>query len=587
MKKLFSAATSLIMAATTVASTVVPFATGAADATKGFELRAFEGASTTISADAINAGDVTVPVGVYLTEGTADSQSFNFQFTVKGKTEGADPSGIKFDMLTAGMQVNSEAKEYTVGGETYSTNILINFASALSKNAKGAVRAALGGEQAPSVADSNEAASTKYAYAGYAWIPSKDGYSWAGATSDEFPVVVVNVTLPKGTAQGTYTLDFCDYPYDSAHPDNMSNMVEAGSTKYTTKNGNLNLKTLDIVVGDAGTETDTPQVTTTTTTIESKDSETTATKADDVTPTPSSDVKPAHTPESEFDPVEDFIVDLNNGGEGYKFTLDEIKAKPTFEIPVKISQLGDHKTAKLIAKLGTNPAGITVTSEDNYNYAFEPAGWELNGETYYCTTLLTTGDPAAESDLDLSSEILILKATVDTNAIKEGTYTYTFARFDVAEDGTGKKEISPLVIPAVITIGEGGDVVQETTTTTTTTTSGGNVTTTTTTVTTEGGTSSTPGTTETQVTPVGDVLYGDANANGVVNIADVVVLNKWLNNNADYAITAQGKVNADCCDPKSGDEINASDSDAIIRSIVHRITLPTTGDALKADQAKG
>ena len=575
MKKLFSAATSLIMAATAVAGSVVPLATGAADANKAFELRAFEGASTTISADAIAAGDVTVPIGVYLVENTADTQSLNFQFTIKGKTAGADPTGVKFDMFTAGTQINAEAKDYTVGGETYTTNILINFASTLSKNAKGAVRASLGGEQAPSVAENNKTAGTDYAYAGYAWIPSKDGYAWAGATSDEFPVIAVNVTFPKGTAQGTYTLDFCDYAYDADHPDNMSNMVEAGTTKYTTKNGNLSLKTVDIVIGDAGeveeTTTAAPAVVTTTTAAPVSQ-ETTTTKADT---TPSTDATPAHSPESEFTPVDDFVVDMNNGGAGYKFTLDEIKANPTFDIPVKISQLGNHKTSKLIAKLGENPAGITVTSDDNYNYAFEPAGWELNGETYYCTTLQTSGDPADADSLDLDSEILILTATVDTNTIKAGTYTYSFARFDVAEDGTGKNEISPLVIPAVIEITD-GDTPVETTTAAPVTTTAAPVATT---------TAATPVATTT-ATPTGDAIYGDANDNGVVNIADVVVLNKWLNNNADYAITAQGKVNADCVDPKGGDEINASDSDAIIRSIVHRITLPTTSDALKADQAK-
>ena len=570
MKKLFSAATSLIMAASAVASTVVPFATGAADASKSFELRAFEGASTTISADAINAGDVTVPVGVYYVENTADLKALNFQLTVNGATSGADASGVKFEMIQAGGKVNATPKEYKTVDGTFTTDILINFASKVKfDDFVEETVASAGGQVGSSVAENNADAGAKNAYAGYAWTPPTGGYKWAGTTSDEYPVVVLNVTFPKGTPQGTYSLEFLDYAYDKAHPDNLSCMVESGSTKYTTKNSNLTLKNIDIVIGDAGevketTTTQAPTVVTTTTT----------TGGGSVTPTPSTDPTPAHAEESEFTPVDDFIIDLNNGGAGYTFTLDELKEKNTFDISAVVQDMGDHKSAKLIAKPGKAPDGFTITPRTT-NYAYNNAVWELNGETYYCNTMNADGD----SDVIGSDKpIMAFQAAVDVDTVKPGVYTYTFARFDVAEDGTGQKEISPLVIPAVITI-VGDDTPVETTTTVTT--EAPVQTTTTTTATPSQGTTVPP-----TDTPVGDVLYGDANDNKVVNIADVVVLNKWLNNNADYAITAQGKVNADCCDPKGGEEINASDSDAIIRSIVHRITLPTTGDALKADQAK-
>lgn len=581
MKKLFSAATSLIMAASAVASTVVPFATGAADASKSFELRAFEGASTKISADAINAGDVTVPVGVYYVESTADLKALNFQLTVNGATSGADASGVKFEMIQAGGKVNATPKEYKTVDGTFTTDILINFASKVEfDDFVEETVASAGGQVGSSVAENNADAGAKNAYAGYAWTPPTGGYKWAGTTSDEYPVVVLNVTFPKGTPQGTYSLEFLDYAYDKAHPDNLSCMVESGSTKYTTKNSNLTLKNIDIVIGDAGEvkETTTTQaptvVTTTTTQAPTVVTTTTTTGGGSVTPTPSTDPTPAHAEESEFTPVDDFIIDLNNGGAGYTFTLDELKEKNTFNISATVKDMGSHKSAKLIAKPGKAPDGFTITPRTT-NYAYNNAVWELNGETYYCNTMNADGD----SDVIGSDKpIMAFQAAVDVDTVKPGVYTYTFARFDVAEDGTGQKEISPLVIPAVITI-VGDETPVETTTTVTT---GAPVqTTTTTTATPSQGTTVPP-----TDAPVGDVLYGDANDNKVVNIADVVVLNKWLNNNADYAITAQGKVNADCCDPKDGAEINASDSDAIIRSIVHRITLPTTGDALKADQAK-
>jgi len=574
MKKLFSAATSLIMAASAVASTVVPFATGAADASKSFELRAFEGASTKISADAINAGDVTVPVGVYYVENTADLKALNFQLTVNGATSGADASGVKFEMIQAGGKVNATPKEYKTVDGTFTTDILINFASKVEfDDFVEETVASAGGQVGASVAENNADAGAENAYAGYAWTPPTGGYKWAGTTSDEYPIVVLNVTFPKGTPQGTYSLEFLDYAYDKEHPDNLSCMVESGSTKYTTKNSNLTLKNIDIVIGDAGeakettTTTQDPTVVTTTTT----------TGGGSVTPTPSTDPTPAHAEESEFTPVDDFIIDLNNGGAGYTFTLDELKEKNTFNISATVKDMGSHKSAKLIAKPGQAPDGFTITPRTT-NYAYNNAVWELNGETYYCNTMNSDGD----SDVIGSDKpIMAFQAAVDVDTVKPGVYTYTFARFDVAEDGTGQKEISPLVIPAVITIT--GDTETDVVTTTTTTGAPSVVTTTTTTAAPVSDSTTTAPPTD---APVGDVLYGDANDNKVVNIADVVVLNKWLNNNADYAITAQGKVNADCCDPKAGEEINASDSDAIIRSIVHRITLPTTGDALKADQAK-
>ena len=78
--------------------------------------------------------------------------------------------------------------------------------------------------------------------------------------------------------------------------------------------------------------------------------------------------------------------------------------------------------------------------------------------------------------------------------------------------------------------------------------------------------------------PVGDRLPGDANVNGVVDIADVVVVNRFLANTME--LSEQGKANADCCDTKLGADINAKDSDAIIKSIVHLVTLDCTSDQL-------
>ena len=83
------------------------------------------------------------------------------------------------------------------------------------------------------------------------------------------------------------------------------------------------------------------------------------------------------------------------------------------------------------------------------------------------------------------------------------------------------------------------------------------------------------------VTKAGDPLYGDTNCDGVVRINDVVLLNKWLNDAKSYAMSDQGKLNADCCDPQAGEGLDANDSDAIIRSIVHLVELPVKASDLK------
>ena len=58
-----------------------------------------------------------------------------------------------------------------------------------------------------------------------------------------------------------------------------------------------------------------------------------------------------------------------------------------------------------------------------------------------------------------------------------------------------------------------------------------------------------------------NLLLGDANCDGRVTIADSVAINQALANPAVYALSPQGKDNADCCD--RGDGVNANDAKAI------------------------
>ena len=73
----------------------------------------------------------------------------------------------------------------------------------------------------------------------------------------------------------------------------------------------------------------------------------------------------------------------------------------------------------------------------------------------------------------------------------------------------------------------------------------------------------------TTTTQPSDVLLGDANCDGRVDIADVVSIKCYLINSKDYSITKQGLINADV--NESGNGINVQDSLAFLKYILKLI----------------
>ena len=65
-----------------------------------------------------------------------------------------------------------------------------------------------------------------------------------------------------------------------------------------------------------------------------------------------------------------------------------------------------------------------------------------------------------------------------------------------------------------------------------------------------------------------DILYGDVNANGIVDIADTVLLARYIAQDPVVKITKQGLQNADC-DPDGN--IDSSDLTAIARYLAHLV----------------
>jgi hypothetical protein len=580
MKKLISAATSLAMAATML-SAAVPFATGAATA-KSFEFKAYlnpDGtqASTTISADDIAAGDVTIPVAVYA-HTDADILSLNTRFTIDSAD--GDASKVIFDGLitkndetgeetvgpyTPGKNYFSAAQSQAVtGGKTVSTAALVGWNDKVTSSARGTSVAPYGTYLFYCLTSDDQYNPCTNACTTGVWA-GQIGYSFAGETSDAYPVCVTNVIFPKGTPAGTYTLSFVNDTLDANgnRSTMMEGVIDGTTTKFTKDNGNIDISdTLEITIEGSTT----PKVTTTTT--ENKPVVTTTTTTEEV--------KPGTTTTKEDTPSDKKTDDtiIISGGE-YEVDLQNIPADMTTAdgdayvfVDAKIEDKNaSRKVAMLKAYLADLPAGISLDSEFPFEYDFPAVGSKsaeyLNSGIYI--NCMNVGEPVSIA----SGEVLIKYTFIVDKDTPTGDYEFTWDQFEVIENSS-TDPYEAKKVPGVIHVKNGESQV----TTTTTTEKVEDVTTTT--VTTTAPQPVTTTTTTQPPTKLGDPVWGDTNCDGTVNIADVVILNRWLTDSKAITITDQGKLNADCCNPKDGAGLDADDSDAIIKSIVHLVTLPTT-----------
>ncbi len=261
MKKLLSAATSLCMAASLLS--VLPATVSAADSTKALTIGAYaqsgsayasQGSNVIISADDIAAGDVKVPCAVYLSEGTADCETLAIPITINSSN--SDVKNVKFDLIDPTKPYFSENKTVTSAkGETLTTKNAIVFAAGLDEM----------GDYAPTgitnltIAENQESAGAKNYYIGYGQTFPR-GYSWTGSKSDDYPVFVFDVTFPKGTSAGDYTIDFCNYEKDAKK--NPALLLEAESGRYANLNdlSNLKLNPMKITVGGGNTQPSTGDI---------------------------------------------------------------------------------------------------------------------------------------------------------------------------------------------------------------------------------------------------------------------------------------------------------------------------------------
>ena len=556
MKKFISAVTSLAMAAT-MASSIAP-SISAADATKTFSLKAFAeagskydamGDKVTISKADIAAGDVVVPCAVYLDEATNDTETMSVQFTIN--SDSADVKNVKFDCFLPVDDYFAEEKEFKVGDASVKTKKYAAFAGEYDDILE---EYSAAGKSVAGCDPSQDVAGAKNYFIGYSWTNNGSAYKWLGSKSTDHPVVVFNVTFPKGTAAGDYKIQYCKYNTDTKGiHNNPSNMIET-KQRYTEELGNFKLNEMTITVeGDAAVATTTTKAPETTTTTIAQATTTTSKKDD--TPATTTTVTPAADG--------DVIFDFGN----YKTKAGEEKLK----IDVKADTKGAPVSAMDVVFKIDSPLKITNFAK-NSQAVNQPLMSNMeNLGASFTSVDSKTGEPVVP-DKDKAVFTMVVSVPSDT---PDGVYHIGFGdKCEVFKDGTSF-QYKTAAINGNITVGEVKD-------TETTTTKAPDVTTTTATTTKND-------TTVTTTTNTGDgktyaPKWGDVNCDGDVNVADVVLLNKYINKNSDYAITDQGKVNADVYAPQNTDEkvavdpsktkLTLEDSEAILQAIVHLIKLP-------------
>ncbi len=257
MKKFISAATCLAMAASMV-SVAAP-AVNAADATKTITLAAYKdsgsayasmGSNIKVDQSAIDAGDVTIPVAIYLTEESLTSEILTLPVTIKSKS-GADVSGITYKTYNAKEKYFSSAKSYTTKeGVKFSTNAAVPFDAMTDDMDEYATY----GKLVP-VSDTKQTSfGIDTPYYCVSWIGG-GGYKWFGDKSDDYPVAVFDVVLPKGTKAGDYSLEFADLQ-KPGYDESLLNIAGNDGTTYDNFAPGANkliTKNMTITVGE-GTE---------------------------------------------------------------------------------------------------------------------------------------------------------------------------------------------------------------------------------------------------------------------------------------------------------------------------------------------
>ena len=589
MKKFISAASALAMAASMFAVAVpatVNAATSASDLeqSKTLSLRAINetdsaieslGNSITVSADAIAAGDVTIPCALYI-EATQEGD-FNSLASIFGvSADSKDPSAMSISTVTEKVltyDAYSSAHTFTIAGGATLAMTQRPFFSAEDTLGMGMYTA-----HGDIVVDYQDARasfgidlptiSTTWVYVG--------GDTWLGDTSDAFPYLYFDVTLKKGAAAGDYIIDFYDFYKDEAElqPSNLmgsvvTNFEYSNIMQSKTGEGKIEFEPLTISV-EGGTE---------------------------VEPTTA---EPTAAPTTQAPTVADTTAGgTTEGGIVFSYAQDEYKGEKGGKINLQLLcdtngrgiaaydgslLVSDTEHMEISAVIGAcQAAGTSFTVNWLSNYlSLDPNNTaegftDRNGNV---VSALIAGPTATTIDGNLVEQALtsdrafLVYQVALSEDIPDGTYYVTMPTVMLQGKVTGADEPVDWVDDADITkatakivVGDGDEPTTAEDTTVEDTTAA---------PTTAEPTTAEP-TAEPTLDPNGRVL-GDANCNDVVNVADVVVLNKYLAGKGE--LTDQGKVNAEVSDPTydvAAVDLTTDDSSYIIKSIIHLYDLTADG----------
>ena len=584
MKKFISAVTSICMAATMLAA-AVPASVSALDASKGLSVNVLGGdtgvgrgaSSITLTEDDFAKGDATISCGLFL-----DSATVNEICTLQafvGPTDAcADTSAVTVTPWTTSLLEDYYTEEQTftaADGTEFSTLALPFFTGSVTRRGVYTTNAS-------NLLVLTQDAGVLYGLPTIAvsWNSVNNDSPYLGTNSYDYPVLYFDVTISADAVDGDYVIDLLDFdtnPDENVTSPSLTMRSTELNYEYYTEaadmgEGIITTDSLTITVNKGG---QTPTTTTTTAVDTPATTTTTTTKAPTTTPDPSGD----------HDVVLSYDYDAFNEEAGldyYQVSAGDVLFADLM-IDTELGFSGCHFDFKLDSPL-------TFDYITNKSDAFGCAVLPNYGDTLVNRTDSVSGiencdaivDGGLVKNVDGSPALNVpdtTKAFLSMDIVipedcPDGIY-YIYAPYTYFQDNLGNDaahQVTDVVyIPAEIHVGDVGDV------TTTTTTAAPTTTTTVTTTTTKApATTTTPGTTTTA--QPGTRLLGDANCDGQVNIADVVVLNRQLAGTMN--LEDQGKINAEVSTPVNdvdSVDLTSEDSTYIIQSIIHLWTLTDNG----------
>ncbi|MBQ6944492.1 MAG: hypothetical protein IJN43_09210, partial [Ruminococcus sp.] len=239
------------------------------------------------------------------------------------------------------------------------------------------------------------------------------------AFDDSKYLVSFKIDVASSVKDGTYEIGFDRFHVVEQPHQNFGPIVEFDATVVPGK----------LIVGEGGPVSTQPTTT--------KPAETT---------------KPADTTQPSGDTQADFIV------KGSKITYDP-NGDNYMDFFVESN---GHKGAMIVFEIGSLPSGVTVEVDPmSMSFAHNPQ-WSLMNKTWNLDCMdPTSKDPLAFDD---SKYVVSFKINA-SSSVKDGTYKIGFSRFHVVEQPHQNfgpiVEFDATIIPGELTIGEGGDVVED------------------------------------------------------------------------------------------------------------------------------